>query len=216
MEQSSAITPLRRTWRNKLYSMWDYGLILVDERISTSRSHISLWLQGCPFGSKLITAGHCNFKARKAGSIRLGNKVRFQAYWRSNRVGLVGQVVIHTLDDGIVEIGDNSGGSSLVISAMNRVTIGSGVRIGGNVRIFDHDFHSLDVTERATQPLHLQNIQNRPVTIGNGVFIGAGSLILKGTEIGDNSIVGAGSVVSGQIPSGEIWAGNPARFIRNI
>jgi acetyltransferase-like isoleucine patch superfamily enzyme len=216
MEPSSTKIPLERTWRNKLYSLWDVGLIFLDEKSSTLRSHLSLWLQQCPHGPRLITAGHCSFKAKRAGSIRLGTKVRFQAYWRSNRVGLTNQVIIQTLDDGIVEIGNNSGGSSIVISAMNRVTIGNNVRIGGNVRIFDHDFHSLDMVERTTLPLHQQNIRNAPVVIGDGVFIGTGAMILKGTKIGENSIIGAGAVVSGLIPPGEIWVGNPARFVKNI
>ncbi len=214
MEASSPKTPLKRTWRNKLYTVWDLGLILLEQRFSTLRSRFSLWLQQCPHGGRLVTSGHCSFKAKRAGSIRLGTKVRFQAYWRSNRVGLTSQVIIQTLDDGIVEIGNNSGGSSIVISAMNHVRIGSNVRIGGNVRIFDHDFHSLDITERATQPLHRQTIRNAPVIIGDGVFIGTQAMILKGTTIGENSIIGAGSVVSGRIPPGEIWAGNPARFVR--
>jgi len=216
MEISSKKIPLERTWRNKLYSLWDVGLIFTDKKISTLRSHLSLWLQQCPHGSRLITAGHCNFKAKRAGSIRLGSKVRFQAYWRSNRVGLNSQVILQTLDNGVIEIGDNSGGSSVVISAMNRITIGSNVRMGGNVRIFDHDFHSLDMIERTTLPLCLQNIRNIPVVIRDGVFIGTGAMILKGSVIGENSIIGAGAVVSGTIPPDEIWAGNPARFVKKI
>lgn len=55
-----------------------------------------------------------------------------------------------------------------------------------------------------------------PVVIKNGVFIGANSIILKGVTIGEKAIVGAGSVVTRSIPDGEIWAGNPAKFIRKI
>lgn len=52
------------------------------------------------------------------------------------------------------------------------------------------------------------------VTIGNGVFIGMNTLIVNAISIGDNAVVGAGSVVTKDIPADEIWAGNPARFIR--
>lgn len=55
-----------------------------------------------------------------------------------------------------------------------------------------------------------------PVVIGDNVFIGAKCIILKGVTIGENSIVGAGSVVTKSIPANEIWAGNPAKFIRKI
>ena len=56
----------------------------------------------------------------------------------------------------------------------------------------------------------------KPVIIENSVFIGAQSIILKGVTIGKNSIIGAGSVVTKNVPANQIWAGNPARFIKNI
>lgn len=54
------------------------------------------------------------------------------------------------------------------------------------------------------------------VTIEHDAFIGAGCIILKGITIGACSVVGAGSVVTKNIPTGQVWAGNPAKFIRNI
>lgn len=54
------------------------------------------------------------------------------------------------------------------------------------------------------------------VTIEHDAFIGAGCIILKGVTIGACSIVGAGSVVTKNVPANQIWAGNPAKFIRNI
>jgi acetyltransferase-like isoleucine patch superfamily enzyme len=62
-------------------------------------------------------------------------------------------------------------------------------------------------------PENYSGVVSRPVTIGNNVFIGAHSTILKGVTIGDKAIIGAGSVVAKSVPAGEIWAGNPARFI---
>ena len=56
----------------------------------------------------------------------------------------------------------------------------------------------------------------KPVHIKENVFIGAHSIILKGVVIGENSIIGAGSVVTKSIPSNQIWAGNPAKYIRNV
>lgn len=51
------------------------------------------------------------------------------------------------------------------------------------------------------------------VRIGNNVFVGACSIILPGISVGDNSIIGGGSVVTKNVPSNEVWAGNPAKFI---
>lgn len=84
--------------------------------------------------------------------------------------------------------------------------------MGGGVRIYDTDFHWLDFEKRMNEAGGAVN----PVVIKNGVFIGANSIILKGVTIGEKAIVGAGSVVTRSIPDGEIWAGNPAKFIRKI
>lgn len=62
----------------------------------------------------------------------------------------------------------------------------------------------------------MKNRAEKPVLIKDNAFIGAHSIILKGVTIGENSIIGAGSVVTKSVPDNQIWAGNPAKFIRNI
>ena len=54
------------------------------------------------------------------------------------------------------------------------------------------------------------------VTIGDGVFIGMNTIVCKSVTIGDNAVVGAGSIITKDIPANELWAGNPARFIRKL
>lgn len=61
----------------------------------------------------------------------------------------------------------------------------------------------------------LDLLKKRPVVIGEGCFLGANSIILKGTTLGKNVVVGAGSVVSGTFPDNVIIAGNPARIIKD-
>ena len=63
---------------------------------------------------------------------------------------------------------------------------------------------------------HDTDIISKPILIKEGAFVGAHSLILKGVIIGKHSIVGAGSIVTKNIPDNEIWAGNPACFIRKV
>lgn len=98
---------------------------------------------------------------------------------------------------------------------MRRIQIGDDTLIGGGVKIYDTDFHSTDWRVRNT-PEDKQNTSSAPVVIGKHCFIGAGSIILKGVYIGDNSIVAAGSVCTKSIPANEVWGGNPARKIKNV
>lgn len=88
------------------------------------------------------------------------------------------------------------------------------LKLGGTC-VYDTDFHSLDPLIRASSDDTKHRVE-KPVLIKSNAFIGAHSIILKGVTIGENSIIGAGSVVTKSVPDNQIWAGNPARFIREI
>jgi len=205
---------MKRTWRNIGFSVFSAACSRFGQVFSTLRSRISLGWQGASVGKVFRTSGSCYFKMRRAGSIRIGNHVTFIADVRSNRVGLTNPVVLETWGDGEIEISDFSGGSSVVISSRSKVTIGKHVLLGGNVRIFDNDFHALDAIYRRNPSDDRSHIKSRPIVIGDDVLVGANSIILKGVRIGDRSVIGAGSVVSCDVPADEIWAGNPARFVK--
>lgn len=64
-------------------------------------------------------------------------------------------------------------------------------------------------------PINQQPVIHKPIILKNDVWIGAHSIILQGVTIGEGSIVGAGSLVNKSIPDYQIWAGTPARFIKN-
>lgn len=59
-------------------------------------------------------------------------------------------------------------------------------------------------------------IKSKPILIKEGAFIGAHAIVLKGVTIGKYSVIGAGSVITKDIPDNEVWAGNPARFIKKL
>jgi len=111
-------------------------------------------------------------------------------------------------------IGENFKMSNSAIYCAEKIQIGNNVMIGGSCKIWDTDFHPLNPNQR--RETQNENYTTRPITIGDDVFIGGFSIILKGVSIGNASIIGAGSVVSKDVPAGEIWAGNPAVFIRKI
>jgi maltose O-acetyltransferase len=85
------------------------------------------------------------------------------------------------------------------------VTIGDDTRIGPAVQVYTAE-HPLDPELRRSG---LES--GRPVTIGSNVWIGGGAIILPGVCIGDDAVVGAGSVVTHDLPAGARVAGNPAR-----
>jgi acetyltransferase-like isoleucine patch superfamily enzyme len=118
--------------------------------------------------------------------------------------------------EGKLVIGDNVGMSSTAIICNHEIEIGNNVTMGGNTVIYDTDFHSLNPITRLDKSKDKKDAKWGKVCISNNVFIGAHTTILKGVNIGENSIIGACSVVTKNIPSNEIWAGNPAKFISKI
>jgi len=92
-----------------------------------------------------------------------------------------------------------------VILDVVEVTIGDGTQIGPGVQILTAD-HPRDPAERATG-LEF----GRPIRIGRNVWIGGGAIILPGVTIGDDALIGAGSVVTWDVPPGATVVGNPAR-----
>ena len=144
--------------------------------------------------------------------IRIGRNVVFISKPRFNAWGVIQPVVIMAERQGAtVVIGDDTGLSGCTISAIELIEIGKAVLIGSGVVITDNDAHPLTPEGRR----HRRDIVGRPVRIGDGVLLGARSIILKGVTIGDYAVVGAGSVVTRDVPAYAVVAGNPARFIRD-
>ena len=119
-------------------------------------------------------------------------------------------------DKAILEIGDHTGCSSTVIWVRKSVKIGSYCSIGGGTLILDSDAHSLNYIHRRSNTIDQENRIDKGIVIGDDCLIGARCMILKGVHIGSRSIIGAGSVVTKDIPSDCIAAGNPAKVIRYI
>ena len=113
-------------------------------------------------------------------------------------------------------IGNNVGMSSPCIWCDNNIVIGNNVKLGGLVTLLDTDCHSLDYLNRRNTIKDVQNTKTSPVIIEDDVLIGANSIVLKGVRIGARTIVGAGSIVSSNLPPDCIAAGNPCKVIRDL
>lgn len=99
---------------------------------------------------------------------------------------------------------------SASLVAHERVTVGARCHIGPNVMVTDNSYHRIEPDRRDEMP------ESRPVTIGDNVWLGARVIVLPGITIGDDAVIGAGSVVSRDIPARSLAAGAPARVIRTI
>ena len=100
----------------------------------------------------------------------------------------------------------------------DNVTIKPGVQIWDGITIEDHVFIGPNVTFTNDHFPKSKNtdFQLRKTLIKKGASIGANATILGGLTLGENSLIGAGSVVTKDIPANEVWVGNPAKFLRNI
>ncbi len=122
------------------------------------------------------------------------------------------QLFVHAVVGAKLRIGGGVGFNGLVRLMMHeqgQLSIGDGCLIAAGVDITISDMHS--IIDVATQK---RVNYAKDITIGNKVWIGQGSLVLKGAQIGDDSIIGAQSVVTGAVPPNCAAAGNPARLIR--
>jgi len=156
-------------------------------------------------------------KKSKTGILKIGKNFTLNSRKASNLVGITNRASFQIINEGRIEIGDNCGFTSTVLSSRKLIKIGNNVLIGGNVRIYDHDYHSLNYLNRRNSKLDAQNVKTSEVIIEDDVFIGTNSIILKGVKIGARSIIGAGSVVSlKNIPPDSIVAGNPSKILKSI
>lgn len=103
-----------------------------------------------------------------------------------------------------------------IIRAEREVTIGDYALISHNVVITDCEHAGRAARYESTGCGLPYNCEPRPVRIGNDVWIGARAMVLAGVTIGDGSIIGAGAVVSEDIPPRCIASGNPARVMRSV
>lgn len=170
---------------------------------------------GVALGHSPRFVGLPSIDVAKGGRLEIGE--RFVAVSTSRRqvLGLSHEVVIRVRDGALVTIADDCGMSGATIVAAVGIEIGEGCLIGGDAMIVDTDFHPLRHPARRYAEPPAGNPSQR-VLIGRNVFIGARAIILKGTSLGDNAVVGAGSVVSGAFPPNVVIAGNPARVVRNL
>jgi acetyltransferase-like isoleucine patch superfamily enzyme len=169
---------------------------------------------GVPWGRGWRFYGVPILQKHRRSTLLIGDGLQLRSTPQSNALGPFHPVILSTRRAGArLVIGRGFGMTGGTICAEESIIIGDDVWVGGNCTITDTDFHPLRLEDRLARPL---DGATAPVQIEDGVFVGMQSLILKGVTIGARSVIGAGSVVTRDIPPGVIAAGNPARVIRPL
>lgn len=180
-------------------------------------------MTGVEYGKNLLLKGVPVIFNKAGARIRIGSNVTIKSSFLSNLVGLYSRTIIVTRAPGaVIEIGNRVGISGATIYARKGIHIGENTAIGGNCKILDNDFHPLDAEQRLElmQNTHggeaVDWIPAKEIYIGKNCFLGCNSIILKGTVLGDNCVVGAGAVVCGKFEADCVLSGNPAKIIRKL
>jgi acetyltransferase-like isoleucine patch superfamily enzyme len=164
------------------------------------RTHFIAWLHGIDCGTNIVFKQNITISKVKDSPFSIGdNSLIHRDCW-----------FLLTMPSPKLSIGRNVNiGAYSIIAAKNHIEIGDFSVLAPYCYVIDHE-HGF-----APDDLILnQNSIIKDVVIGRDCYLGAGTMVLAGSTIGDGAIIGARSVVKGDIPSGEVWAGNPARFIR--
>ena len=166
-----------------------------------------MWMIGIRFKKGIGFYGLMKFKKAASAYIEIGTNCKFRSTPTTNLIGINRPCIISALSsDAQLIIGDNCGFSGTVIGCFCKITIGKNVRCGANTLITDSDWHLDDI--RTGKPC--------PIIIENNVWLGVDVIVLKGVTIGENAVIGARSVVTRDIPSNVIAAGNPCTIIKKI
>jgi len=175
---------------------WDYQTLPSNVRIGSD-----CWLER--------RESFARFRSEQNPGLALGDRVWVYTWTTFN---------IETT--GVVEIGDNTKLAGAIFMCAQRITLGRNVIVSYHVTIADSDFHPMDPGLRIQDAIansphgdrsQRPDIVSRPVIIEDDVWIGIGSIILKGVHIGRAARVNAGSVVTHDVPAGVTVTGNPAR-----
>jgi len=167
---------------------------------------------GVDCGSGLRLYGVPIIGSVRTGSIRIGRDVTLCSRSEDTALGVSRPVLLRTVaPEARIALGDGCGLSGTAICAAVSVSVGARCLFGADAMVVDTDFHPLHPHGRWHAPVSAAG--SRAVSIGNDVFVGARVVILKGVRIGDGAVIGAGAVVTRDVPAYAVVAGNPARIV---
>lgn len=198
------ISRIKTDPRGYMHSFYIRIICNVIQFFSTIQNRMKMLLVGVQYGRNVKFRGDTMFLRTPGTIIKIGNNCTFNSCSLFNHRGLNHKCILETGSNGCISIGDNCGFSGVSIVSSIKVDIGNNVMCGANVIIGDRNDHEDKYPE----------FKPAPVIIKENVWIGMNCVIMKGVKIGENSIIGANSIVTKDIPANCIAAGNPCRIIK--
>lgn len=174
-------------------------------RIHWAITRAYLRLRGAKVGKAVKCNGFPYVRIRHGGRLIIEDGVLINASRWANAHVCTGSTNLFVGPNATLIVRRGAGLSGARVVAMESIEIGPGSLIGSGCLICDSDMHEIPLGSD-----HL--VRTAPIRIGSKVFIAAQALVLKGVEIGNGAVVGAGAVVSRSIPPNVFAAGNPARI----
>lgn len=159
---------------------------------------------GIHYGENCKFRGNVLFFKAPMSRITIGHNCTFNSSSRFNFRGINHPCILQTSKNGNIEIGDRCGFSGVSIVSSISVKLGNDVMCGANVIIGDRNDHEDKYPQWQPQPIY----------IGNNVWIGMNSVVMRGVTIGNNVLIGANSIVTKDIPNNAIAVGNPCKVIK--
>lgn len=200
-------------WQKVTNMPWTAGLDL-RRRLAWPLVRAQFAWHGIDWGTNWKIFGRPIIQKHRGSQIEMGDGLTLRSWPRSNPLAPTAPVVLSTRRaDARITIGDDCGVTGATLVAADRISIGDRVLVGGNASIVDTDFHPLTPEGRAEA---LNAGAHAPIVIEDDVFVGMEALILKGVTIGEGAVVGAGSVVTQDVPPRTVVAGNPATVVRTL
>lgn len=194
---------------NVLYSIWGLRKLLI-----ISQNLLFNLIYRKVFNNKVTVFGLPIISIANASMITVGDHLVLISSSYFSGPGVNHPTIIRTLTpEARLQIGNNVGISGGGICVAKEVIIGDNVLMGANAFITDTDFHPVQPENRRFRD---STKDSKTVVIEDNVFIGMNSLILKGVTIGKSSVIGAGSIVTKDIPPDSIAFGIPAKVTRQI
>ncbi len=168
---------------------------------------IGLFFKKVSYGKRCIFLGTILIKRSPRSIIKIGDYCDFRSRQPGNLIGINRRCSFSTMSsNSSIIIGNNCGFSGTVIAAFSEIELGNNIKCGANSLITDSNWHLDDPRSGSS----------KPIKIYDNVWIGVNAIILKGVTIGKNSVIGANSVITKDIPPNVVVAGNPSVIVRNL